>query len=95
MKKLRITSAAIMLAIVLCASKCGKDQPENTEPPVEETSNETNNNGSQSDVNTSPSTDVNTKPDDLTNNEEKNKDTNDSNESNKENKESINPEHKK
>lgn len=94
MKKLRITSAAIMLAIVLCASKCGKDQPENTEPPVEDTATETTNNSNQADVNTSPSTDVNTKPDDLSNNDEKNKDMNkdDSHESNKE---SVNPEHKK
>lgn len=37
MKNFKVTSAALTLAVVLSAGKCGKDQAENTDPTIEET----------------------------------------------------------
>lgn len=51
-KKIKITSAALILALFLCAGRCSKDQPENTnnDNAVEETNDEVNNDNNSTDT---------------------------------------------
>lgn len=100
MKKFKITSAAIMLALILSAGKCGKDQNENSEPPLEETSNdEVNNTDNQSDV--PVNNDEGTKIEESNKNNNNNsmnsteESSNKEKENNKKNKENTNIENKK